>query len=79
MKDDEPMPPPPTKEEITECQRIDADCNDCGYFKRGKVITKGSASVIEGTCLKTNEPTKAYPNFCSGHDCFVHRKDMHLE
>jgi hypothetical protein len=58
--------------EAYECQKIDADCNDCGYFKREKT---GKTHAI-GQCLKFNKPTKAYAQFASGHECFVHRKDM---
>jgi len=58
------------KEESYECQKIDSDCNDCGYFKR----IKG----LEGNCKKFNKSVTARPNFCSSYDCFVHRKDLNL-
>ena len=62
------------KDEAYECQVIDADCNDCKHFKRGKMIQKGIGSIWEGVCLKFNKPTRAFPNFCSGHKCFEHRR-----
>ena len=54
------------------CQTIDRDCNDCVFFKRGKLIAKG---VFEGHCLKFDRPTKAFPGQATGHPCFVHRKE----
>ena len=65
-----------------ECQSIDSDCNDCKYFKRTIMMGKG---VWKGQCIneKRNpqehaklkeDKVLAYPNFCSGHICFVHRK-----
>ena len=62
------------REEIIDCQVIDADCNDCKYFQRGKMLQKGIASIWEGVCGKFNKPMKAYPNYCSGHKCFEHRR-----
>jgi len=59
------------KEEAYECQIIDADCNDCKHFKRGDKTDKG---IFEGLCLKFNKQTKAYPNYCSSHACFEHRR-----
>lgn len=55
------------REEAYLCQCIDADCNDCMYFKRidGNI----------GECLKFNKSVIACPNFCSGYSCFVHRLD----
>ena len=56
------------KEEAYECQKIDADCNDCGHFKREK--------GLHGLCLKKNVPMVARPVFASGYECFVHRLDL---
>lgn len=58
--------------EAYECQKIDADCNDCAFFKREKNLGN---SVFGGQCLKFNIATKAYPNKCTGKECFIHRKD----
>lgn len=55
------------KEEAYQVQKIDADCNDCKYFNR----LQGN----QGTCRKFNKEVTANPNFSSGHDCFIHRKD----
>ncbi|MCP3686713.1 MAG: hypothetical protein GY861_29090 [bacterium] len=60
--------------EAYNCQCIDADCNDCKYFNRGKMLKKGRASIWEGQCVKKKTKVKAYPNFCSNHPCFVHRR-----
>src|SRR5687768_13689028 len=57
--------------EAIECQSIDADCNDCKHFKRGKLerralscIENGKASsrmvnmgYFDGHCLKFDRPT----------------------
>ena len=58
-------------EEAYECQVIDADCNDCKHFMRGEKLWAG---IFEGKCVKTGETVRAYPNFCSGHACFEHRR-----
>lgn len=50
--------------QVYECQKIDADCNDCFYFNRPK-----------SWCKKFDKLTKAYTQFCSGYECFVDRKD----
>lgn len=74
--------------EVIECQTIDADCNDCGHFKRGAIVTRtlscmenGKAAVrvvnmgfFDGHCLKFDLPTVAQPNKWTGHQCFEHRK-----
>ena len=62
------------RQEVIECQTIDADCNDCKHFLRKKMVQKGASSIWEGECLKLNKKTRAFPKFCSGHKCFVHRK-----
>jgi hypothetical protein len=59
------------KREAFLCQEVDADCNDCRHFQRGARIADG---VISGQCLRFNKPTKAYPNFSTGHECFEHRR-----
>ena len=61
------------KMEAIECQTIDADCNDCKHFQRGRMLAKGNASAFEGHCRKFDKPTIAYPKFASGHECFEHR------
>lgn len=61
------------RQEAYDCQCIDADCNDCGHFKRGKLIDKNTWS---GHCLLKNEPTFAYPKTSTSRPCFVHRRDL---
>ncbi len=61
--------------EAYECQKIDADCNDCKHFKREKHLSKGGKGIWQGQCLKFDCLTLAYPNFCSNKQCFEHRKD----
>ena len=51
--------------EAYECQKIDAACNDCGFFDRAN-----------SWCNKLNKPTHPAPNFCQNNSCFVHRKDV---
>jgi hypothetical protein len=60
--------------EAYECQKLDRDCNDCGYFQR----TENGRWVCHGICLKTGQPAKAYPNNASLNPCFVHRKDAQV-
>lgn len=60
------------KKEAYDCQKVDQDCNDCKYFIRKEMLNKG---VFTGQCSKFDKEVKAYPNFCSGHECFVHRLD----
>ena len=54
-------------EERYLCQSIDADCNDCFYFKR--------ESQNKGICTLKNTSTASQGCFCSGNSCFVHRLD----
>jgi ribosomal protein L36 len=78
------------RDEAIVCQTIDADCNDCRFFKRGQavmvvcsdydkkkkvgVIVNVSTGVSTGHCLKFDQPTKAYPNKWTGRLCFEHRR-----
>lgn len=48
-----------------ECQCIDADCNDCLYFKR--------SFQHEGICDLDQKAVKSSSNFASSHSCFIHR------
>lgn len=57
-------------EERKACQIIDADCNDCFFFQRGSVISKGT---YEGLCRFFGERTIAHPLMGTGHYCFEHR------
>lgn len=71
------------KQESIDCQTIDADCNDCKHFERGKrqtmeVSDGGKNKTVSltgfgGYCRKLNKDTVAQPNFCSNHECFEHR------
>jgi len=65
------------KVEAHECQKIDADCNDCKHFKRisSQQIKGTSVKWGEGNCLKLNKEVKAFPKYCSSHSCFEHRLD----
>jgi len=78
------------RNEAISCQTIDADCNDCKHFKRGKLADKSSSQIktpdgrtetvtfqpnwFHGDCLKFNRPTIAQPNKWSGLECFEHRR-----
>jgi hypothetical protein len=63
--------------EALECQTIDADCNDCRHFRAyrrdepGYAVTKHART---GWCEHHDRETTAFPVFCSGHPCFVHRR-----
>lgn len=78
------------KEEAYDCQRIDADCNDCKHFKRGSLAPKTVSKLrtpdgrIEevtfqeqwfyGHCLKFDKATIGQPNKWTGKKCFEHRR-----
>lgn len=64
-----------TPEDIIEMQKIDADCNDCKFFKRGIMIKVPGMKHFEGECLKFDKPTKAFPLQYTGHKCFEHRRE----
>lgn len=78
------------KQEVIECQTIDADCNDCIHFKRGEVVKRllscmenkkpsmklVNMGVINGHCLKFDRPTQAFPNKWTGRECFEHRRKV---
>lgn len=59
---------------VMEMQIIDADCNDCRHFKRGKMREGLGVACFEGHCLKLDKPTLAWPMQYSGHKCFEHRR-----
>ncbi len=58
--------------EVKDCQKIDADCNDCKHFERIRSLGTGIAS---GNCKKFKKETIAYVNYSRGMKCFEHRKD----
>ncbi len=67
--------PEMSPQDIIEMQKIDADCNDCKYFKRGEFHKGIGLDWFDGYCLKFNRPTKAYPTQFSGWECFEHRRE----
>lgn len=79
------------KQEAYECQKLDADCNDCMYFHanvNGRDIRRGTCGrgakhpdlpVQAIDALVGGWPNVvARPVFCSGYPCFVHRRDAIL-
>lgn len=58
--------------ESYECQKIDADCNDCHFFH----ATVEGKTVRYGRCERWDIETHALPNFCSALPCFAHRRDF---
>ena len=71
-----------SKETAYECQKIDANCNDCKFFIAKKTYRGGGTSWRTGECEKGDAnlklfpdkyPALAQPNFCQGNDCFIHR------
>ena len=65
-----------TPEDIIEMQKIDADCNDCAHFRRGKLAKWPGITMFEGRCAKFDKPAKAFPVQYSGHKCFEHRREV---
>jgi len=65
-------------EDAYDCQKIDADCNDCGHFVRGeKLSCPGSKyASFKGHCSKWDFKTMGHVNFCTDMPCFEHRKDL---
>ena len=61
------------RQEAIDCQTIDASCNDCKHFQRGKIIG-GIPKTFDGHCLKFDKPTVAYPHYWHGKECFEHRR-----
>jgi hypothetical protein len=47
-----------------ECQKIDADCNDCANYVR-----------VDKFCVRYSKKVKAVAGFPSLYDCFSHRLD----
>lgn len=65
------------RQEAVDCQTIDADCNDCRHFTaftRDDPRYEASKHYRKGWCGFHDRATTAYPVFCSGHPCFVHRR-----
>lgn len=63
------------KREAYDCQCVDADCNDCLFFKResnGRWFCKGTCTNPEST--EFEQEVVAYPNNASLRSCFKHRK-----
>lgn len=75
------------EEEAYECQKIDAGCNDCTFFKRGKItepITQKHKDIIIGVCLscptihKIGNPV-TFHGFCEKNQIgvFAYPKSAH--
>ena len=64
-----------------ELQRIDCNCNDCGFLERDVAqaqTQKGKpAPIYSGLCHKFNKTVTFIPNICQieTQKCFIHRKD----
>lgn len=56
------------KDEVYECQKIDANCNDCTFFERKKICI--------GWCMKYQKEVISSNDLFQGNDCFIHRKDL---
>lgn len=60
-----------------ECARLknelDADCNDCIHFKRGKMEAIPGLKMFHGVCGKDDSAVKAFPNQFTGKPCFERR------
>ena len=79
------------KESLYQLQKIDCNCNDCGFMVRdfetkkfwdSKEINKdqknASHRINYGNCSKLNKPVSFIPNTCQveTQNCFVHRKEI---
>jgi len=65
-----------TPDDVTEMQTIDADCNDCRHFKRGKMEKSSGLTMFHGTCGIDGRDVRAWPMQFSGHSCFEHRRKV---
>jgi hypothetical protein len=75
------------KESIYLLDRIDCNCNSCGFMKRDLEKfnsyndlyknTNPSWRIHYGHCLKFDKPVSFIPNSCQldTQKCFIHRKD----
>ena len=63
---------------VYECQKIDANCNECVHFKREELqkVPGIPGGVWHGQCLKKGVPTEGISRWYQGHECFEHRKDV---
>jgi len=67
-------------------QKLDCNCNDCGFFKRDIEKTRArnnnelivACKIHYGHCEKFNKEVGEIANICLLHtqDCFVHRKEL---
>ena len=74
------------KESIYELQKIDCNCNNCGYFIRNIAKTKRlntnehikSFIIHYGFCEKLKKEIGEIANICLLHtqECFIHRNDL---
>ncbi len=75
------------KESLYELQKIDTNCNDCGFFvrdlaKKNEVMNQfngtKSGTPEYGRCTKKDVDLYTWSGQCTPHNqsCFVHRKDM---
>ena len=69
------------KESIFELQKIDCNCNDCGFMKRdlSRPPNKGKPSPINyGHCLRFDKSVSFIPATCQieTQNCFTHRKNQ---
>lgn len=80
------------RESRIELQRIDCNCNDCGYMVRNiekyksfdllytenGIVTKPGHRPMYGVCIKHNRSISFIANTCQpgNQSCFKHRRDM---
>lgn len=70
-----------TKESLYELQKIDCNCNDCGFMVRNllRLPQKGIPSPSNfGYCNKFEKDISFIPSTCliETQQCFIHRKDI---
>lgn len=77
------------KESIYELQKIDCNCNNCGYFKRDLLKTEKlntnphivASKIHYGVCEKLNKEVGEIANITLLHtqECFKHRKEFSVK
>ena len=82
---------PEEKEALLSLQRIDCNCNDCGFMQRDGATYKSFDALYTengrlstpshrpqyGNCAKFNKPVSFLTATCQleTQDCFIHRRD----
>jgi hypothetical protein len=68
------------KESLYLLQKIDCNCNDCGFMNRDLTRLpekQRPAPINYGYCVRFEKPVSFIPGVCQleTQNCFIHRKD----